>query len=110
MNNKIKKGSILITDCEKSYRNYTKNNNLKLKQIKDRNGDKLYHIQNINNYHSGLKEWIRRFHGVSTKHLDNYLNFFKIMKVLKKDVFDSCITINNSIKISEINNKELSFC
>ena len=40
----------------------------------------------------------------------NYLNFFKIMKVLKKDVFDSCITINSSIKISDINNKELSFC
>jgi hypothetical protein len=34
---------------------------------------KLFHIQNVNAFHSRLKKWIRRFNGVSTKYLDNYL-------------------------------------
>jgi hypothetical protein len=31
------------------------------------------HINNVNGYHSRLKEWLRPFHGVATKYLDNYL-------------------------------------
>lgn len=33
----------------------------------------LYHIQNVNSYHSKLKRWIQRFNGVATKYLYNYL-------------------------------------
>lgn len=32
-----------------------------------------YGIQRINAYHSRLKGFLRRFHGVSTKYLGNYL-------------------------------------
>jgi hypothetical protein len=32
-----------------------------------------YGIQRINAYHYRLKLFIRRFHGVSTKHLGNYI-------------------------------------
>ncbi len=31
------------------------------------------HINNVNAYHSRLKEWRCRFHGVATKNLPNYL-------------------------------------
>ena len=31
------------------------------------------HINNVNAYHGQLKEWMRRFHGVATKNLPNYL-------------------------------------
>lgn len=31
----------------------------------------LYHIQNVNGLHSGLKQQIDRFDGVATKYLDN---------------------------------------
>ena len=27
-------------------------------------------------YHSGLKDFVRQFKGISTKYLDNYLNWF----------------------------------
>ena len=32
-----------------------------------------YHIQHINNYHSRLKDFIKKFNGVSTKYLGNYI-------------------------------------
>jgi hypothetical protein len=31
------------------------------------------HIQNVNAYHSRFKEWLRRFHGVASHYLPNYL-------------------------------------
>ncbi len=34
----------------------------------------IYHIQNVNTYHSVLKRWIRgKFHGVATRYLPHYL-------------------------------------
>lgn len=36
---------------------------------------KVYHIQNVNAYDSRLKTWMRRFHGVATKYLENYLGW-----------------------------------
>lgn len=35
----------------------------------------VYHIQNVNAYDSRLKQWMRRFHGVATKYLENYLGW-----------------------------------
>jgi transposase-like protein len=34
-----------------------------------------FHINNVNAYHSRLKEWMRRFHGVATDNLPNYLSW-----------------------------------
>jgi len=34
-----------------------------------------FHINNVNAYHSRLKEWMRRFHGVATENLPNYLSW-----------------------------------
>jgi hypothetical protein len=33
------------------------------------------HINNVNAYHSRLKEWLRRFHGVATRNLPSYLGW-----------------------------------
>jgi transposase-like protein len=33
------------------------------------------HINNVNAYHGRLKEWMRRFHGVATRNLPNYLGW-----------------------------------
>jgi hypothetical protein len=37
----------------------------------------VYHVQNVNAYDSRLKDWMRRFKGVSTRHLDSYLGWFR---------------------------------
>ncbi len=38
------------------------------------------HIQNVNAYDSRLKGWLRRFRGVSTRHLDSYLGWFRAIE------------------------------
>jgi hypothetical protein len=43
---------------------------------KCRSIQQIYHIQNVNAFHSRLKEWMRRFRGVASKFLDNYLALF----------------------------------
>ena len=40
----------------------------------------VFHIQNVNAYHSRLKEWIKCFHGVVTKYLSNYLGWRRMFK------------------------------
>jgi transposase-like protein len=37
--------------------------------------EKVYHVQNVNAYGSRLKTWMRRFNGVATCHLANYLGW-----------------------------------
>jgi len=33
------------------------------------------HVQNVNAYHSRFKQWLRRFHGVASRYLPNYLGW-----------------------------------
>lgn len=40
----------------------------------------VYHVQNVNAYDSRLKEWMRRFHGVATRHLPNYLGWRRLIE------------------------------
>lgn len=71
---RIKNGSVLVTDVMNSYQNFATENNLTLVQIKGGRGKKgIYHIQHINSYHSTLKVFIEHFKGVSSKYLNNYL-------------------------------------
>lgn len=46
---------------------------------------KIYHIQNVNSYHSRLKDWMDRFKGVASKYLDNYLTWFKFVDAHSKE-------------------------
>lgn len=38
-----------------------------------------WHIQNVNAYHSRFKQWMRRFKGVATSYLPNYLGWFRAL-------------------------------
>lgn len=38
-----------------------------------------WHIQNVNAYHGRLKTWMRRFNGVATSYLENYLGWFRAL-------------------------------
>ena len=71
---KIEAQSIICTDSEKAYRGFAKQEGFKLYQMpsgKRSNG--VYNINHINAYHSLLKSFVRKFRGVSTKYLNNYL-------------------------------------
>ncbi len=41
-----------------------------------------FHIDNVNAYHSRLKEWLRRFHGVATQNPRNYLGWRRALEAL----------------------------
>jgi len=46
---------------------------------KQRRGrEKVFHVQNVNAYHSRLKNWMRRFHGVATDRLSSYLGWRRL--------------------------------
>ena len=38
------------------------------------------HINNVNAYHSRLKQWLTRFNGVATKNLPNYLGWRRALE------------------------------
>jgi transposase-like protein len=79
----FKSDTVLISDAHNSYKSYTSKTDLEHVII---NGSKkeyvkkgIYHLNNINNYHSRLKKWISRFNGVSTKYLQLYLVWFQFL-------------------------------
>lgn len=74
----------IITDCKSSYENDCKKNKWNLVQIKsggytDENGNNL---ANINSLHSGLSNFLGHFKGVSSKHLQGYLDWYTFDKYL----------------------------
>ena len=81
---KIVKDCVFCSDGHKAYIQFTNENNLIHRRLnlakKIRVIDKVFHIQNVNAYHSRLKQWIRRFHGVATKYLDHYLGWHRFME------------------------------
>lgn len=78
---KVKK---LITDCKSSYEKLANEKHLNIKQVKsgcytDEDGNSL---ANINSVHSGLTTFLSSFRGVSTKHLQGYLDWYTFEKNL----------------------------
>jgi hypothetical protein len=80
---KIEKDSVLCSDAFKAYIKFAQGNDLIHKRLNVAAGvkviDKVLHIQNVNAYHSRLKEWLQRFYGMATKYLDNYLGWFRFL-------------------------------
>lgn len=82
----ICENSIICTDSHKSYIQFATDLKLDHKRIMRghyKNG--IYHINHINSLHSKFKEWMLRFHGVSTKFLVNYLYWFKWLQNFSED-------------------------
>ena len=90
--NRISKGSILCTDGHVSYKGFAKDGNLTqvvlradLKQYVKQG---IYHIQNVNSLHNRVKKWIdSTFWGVSTKYLQNYMNWFRIEQAFRQSIY-----------------------
>jgi len=85
---KLSKDAILITDKHPSYRAFAKENpSIKHKALLaedhvDKN-DKSIHLQKVNNVHSQLRKFLRPFNGVSSKYLQNYLNWYAYVDNIK---------------------------
>ena len=71
---KIAPDAVLCTDKLNSYVGFAEQEEINLLQLKaNRRTNGTLGIQHINGYHSQLKSFMVRFHGVATKYLNNYL-------------------------------------
>ena len=82
-------GTVLCTDGHVSYKGYAADNHIAHVVVKVGIGQYVkrgvYHIQHVNSLHNRLKKWINgNFWGVSTKYLQNYLNWFKVRETVLK--------------------------
>ena len=81
LDGKLSEDATLITDKHPSYRAFAKDNpSIKHKALLaedhvDRD-DKTIHLQKVNNVHSQVRTFLRPFNGVSSKYLQNYLNWY----------------------------------
>lgn len=81
LDGKLADNVTLITDKHHSYKAFVKDNpTIKHKTLlaKDHvdKKDKSIHLQKVNNTHSQLRDFLRPFNGVSSKYLQNYLNWY----------------------------------
>lgn len=77
---RLEKDATLITDKHSAYKSYAKHESLKHKTVKAKDHvdkkDKKVHLQHVNRTHAELREFLLPFKGVSSKYLQNYLNWF----------------------------------
>lgn len=78
---KLAPSTTLITDKHPSFRSYAKAHpSLKHKTVLStehvNKKDKNLHLQHVNNTHAQLRKFLTPFNGVSSKYLQNYLNWF----------------------------------
>lgn len=85
--NTISPENTIVSDSDRNLALYLKDRNITQVKLsarkKERVKDKVFHIQHANNLQQRLKEWIRKFKGVATKYLQNYLNWFLTIQLIK---------------------------
>lgn len=104
---RISDRSIICSDGEKSYKGFVKGHGYKHIVIKSgqyKNG--IYHLNHINGYHNGLKGFIRRFNGVSTKYLNNYIVWNNIKKMCIS-IIDGIVEMECLMRYSTFANRPL---
>ena len=78
----LPKDALLVSDGRAAYGQFADANGLlhiKLVTSKREYTYGSYHIQNVNAYISRLKRWMRRFNGIATRYLDNYLGWWRMI-------------------------------
>lgn len=103
---KVEKVSKFITDCKSSYKKFAKDNHIKLEQSRTYTNANGYSLGNINSLHSEWSTFLSIFKGVSTKHLQHYLDWFSFQKLINYivEILKQPMTImkNTTIRYSNI--------
>ena len=86
----LSRDSLLCSDSKSVYKKFTNENNIRHGCLNLSKGEivkkDIVHIKNVNAYHSRLKGWMRRFNGVATKYLDNYLSWYRCLDEFNMDI------------------------
>lgn len=80
----VQQDSILCTDGKKGYAKLSRKEALQHVVLNGPKVQGIYHINNVNNYHQRLKNWIDSLNGVATKYLQSYLEIFRFKSRLSE--------------------------
>jgi transposase-like protein len=70
--------TLLVTDANKAYQAFARQQGISHRYVNVSAGQRVrgaVHVQNVNGYHSRFHKWLRRFNGVATRYLSNYLGW-----------------------------------
>ena len=82
---KLKYAKSIKADSASAYQEFCSNHNLNLFAVPSGfHSNGLINIAEINGVHSQLEVWLTKFRGVSTRHLQEYLNWFTYIFMMKK--------------------------
>ncbi|MGO9461877.1 MAG: IS1595 family transposase [Rhodomicrobium sp.] len=79
----VAKDTVLVSDGAPAYASFAFEAGIGHVGLRGRRGERrrgVFHIQNVNAYHSRLKTWMRRFNGVATKYLPSYLGWRRMFE------------------------------
>ena len=114
----IEEKSILVTDSKSSYIKFAKDHNLILKQIpEDKHKTKDgYHLGELNSLMSELDVLLLKCRGLSTRHLQEYLDLFRFRKIIKytieylkqnKEMYNYSLLQTSNIKNKNVCKREM---
>lgn len=85
----VAKDAVLVSDGSDAYASFAAEKGIVHVGLVTSRGERrrgVFHIQNVNAYHSRLKGWMRRFNGVATKYLTSYLGWRRMFEREGHDV------------------------
>ncbi|MFM2047789.1 MAG: hypothetical protein RI955_335, partial [Bacteroidota bacterium] len=89
LKDKIEPKTVLCTDSHRSFQAFAKENKLEHQTIKVSAKEYvkkgIYHVQHVNQTAQDLKKWLETFNGVSTKYLQNYLNWYALKSIINEN-------------------------
>lgn len=83
----LDKDALFCSDGKSVYKRFVRVNGIRHGALNLSKGERvkkgIVHIQNVNAYHSRLKNWMVRFNGVATKYLENYISWYRELDEFK---------------------------
>jgi len=70
--------TLLVTDANQAYQAFARQQGISHEYVNVSAGEHTrgaVHVQNVSGYHSRFHKWLRRFNGVATRYLPNYLGW-----------------------------------
>lgn len=114
---KLNNAKSINADSASAYQGFCEEYNLILNAIPSGfHNDGIFNISEINGIHSQLETWISKFRGISTRHLQEYLDWFVYIFTMKKRFmlskiktasYSKLLIDNNYIKSKDIFNIEM---
>ena len=112
LDQKLNNAKSINADSASAYQEFCQKYHLILNAIPSGfHSDGIYNISEINGIHSQLETWLKKFRGVSTRHLQEYLDWFVYIFNMKKrfmlnkikiESYTNIIINNNYIKSNDI--------